>query len=97
MKGFETQIIRAGAKCQPMNSLLLVGLEVRRGKAGVREKKVKSEMTRQLELEMSLLLFLLDHHCGPRKPKGEKLLGNLWAGTVSSLPSTWAHRELSKC
>lgn len=97
MKGFETRVIRAGAKNQPVNSLLLVGLEVRRGKAKVRKKRVKSEMTRRLELEMSLLLFLLDHHRGPGKPKGEKLLGNLWAGTVSSLLSTCAHRELSKC
>lgn len=48
IKGFETQVIREGAKTQPVNSLLLVGLEVRRGKAGVREKPVGSEMTRWL-------------------------------------------------
>lgn len=48
MEGFETQVIGTGAKGQPVNSLLLVGLEVRRGKAGVREKRVGSEMTRWL-------------------------------------------------
>lgn len=74
MKGFETQVgvARAEAKRrQPVNSLLLVGLEVRRGKAGVREKRVKSEMTRWLGLEMSLLLFLLDCHCCPGEPEGD--------------------------
>lgn len=34
MEGLETQVIKAGAKSQPVNSLLLVGLEVGRGKAG---------------------------------------------------------------
>lgn len=84
MRRSETQVIRAGAKSPTANSLLLVGLEVRRGKAGVREKRVKSEMTRWLGLEMLLLLFLLDRHCCPGKAEGDKLLGNLWAGTALS-------------
>lgn len=46
MEGFEIQVSRAGAKSQPVNSLLLVGLKVRRGKAGEKEKRVGSEMTR---------------------------------------------------
>ena len=48
MEEFEAQFIRAGAQSQPVNSLLLAGLEVRRGKAGVREKRVRSEMMRWL-------------------------------------------------
>lgn len=47
MKAFETQIVRTGAKSQPVNSLLLVELEVRRGKAGVREKnQVRDDRSR---------------------------------------------------
>ena len=59
MKGFEIQVIGAWAKRQLVTSLLLVGLEVRRGKAGVREKTVKSDMLRWVGLEMWLLLLLL--------------------------------------
>lgn len=95
MKGFETQVIGQEPKVRQSVSLF-VGLEIRRGKTGVREKRVKSEMTRRLGLEMSLLLFPLDRHCGPGKPEGEKLR-NLWAGTMLSLPSTCVHRELRKC
>ena len=45
---FETQVLRGGAQSLPVNSLLLAGLEVRRGKAGVREERVGAEMTRRL-------------------------------------------------
>ena len=45
---FKTQVLRGGAQSLPVNSLLLAGLEVRRGKAGVREERVGAEMTRRL-------------------------------------------------
>lgn len=96
MKGFETQVIGGGAKTQPLDSLLLVGLEVRRGKAGVRKKnQVRDDKT--VGTGNVTTAVSPDRHCGPGKPKGEKFWGNLWAGTVSSLPSTCVHRELSKC
>lgn len=46
MEGFEVQVSKAGAKSQPVNSLLLVGLRVRRGRLGERKKRVGSQMTR---------------------------------------------------
>ena len=45
---FEAQVIRGGTQSLLVNSLLLAGLEVRRGKAGVREERVGAEMTRWL-------------------------------------------------
>lgn len=67
-------------------------LEVRRGKAGVREKdQVRDDKVVGIQiqgLEVSPLLSLLDLHCCPGKAEREKFLGNLGAGTVLSVHST---------
>lgn len=81
MKGLETQVIRAGAKSQPVKSLLLVGLEVKRGKAGVREKsQVRDDKVVGIQtqgLNVSPLLLFLNLHCCHGKPERDKFLRNL--------------------
>lgn len=58
-----------------------MGLEVTRGKAGVREKsQVRDDKVVGIQtqgLDVSLLLLFLNLHCCHGKPEGDKFLRNL--------------------
>lgn len=83
MEGFEIQVSKAGAKSQPVNSLLLVGLKVRRGKAGGEgeESRVTDDQTVGIQ-SLALEVAFRGPHCCSGKPERNKSGGNPWAGGV---------------